>query len=160
MLGAGVDPRLFSYDFSGAYRIGENYAKAISGLGQSIAQGIEGYKATKKENAALTGQIKGIEKQIDSAITLFPERAAELEQAKISINDPSRSLIERASEAKTYEDLIQNSLAMMKARASLNMQDARLNKLTSGGGGSSGRASSGGGASSGSGGGGGFSYLD
>ena len=147
MLGSGVDPRLFSYDFSGAYKIGENYARGIESLGQSIAGTIDAYKETKKENAALTGQIKGIEKQIDSAITLFPERAAELEQARISINDPNRSLVERATEAKTYGDLIQNSLTMMKARASLNMQDARLNKLTSGGSGGGGKASGGGGES-------------
>ena len=152
MLGSGVDPRSFRYDFSGAYKIGENYAKGIESLGQSIAGTIDAYKETKKENAVLTGQIKGIEKKIDSAITLFPERGPELEQAKISINDPSRSLIERASEAKTYEDLIQNSLTMMKARASLNMQDARLNKMTGGSGGGSssgGRSSGGGGASTG-----------
>lgn len=153
MLGAGVDPRLFSYDFSGAYRIGENYAKGIAGLSESISKGIEGYQEVKKENSALTGQIKGIEKQIDSAINLFPEMTSQLEQAKISINDPDRPLRERAAEASTYGDYISNTLNMMKTQTQLGIarqREARMAASSGGGGGSSGGVATGAA----------FSYLD
>ena len=95
------------------------------------------------------GQQNSIEKQIDSAINLFPERKGELESMKISINDPSKSLIERYGEATTYNDLISNTLNMMKAQTSMGLARQREARMA---------ASAGGGASGG--GGGGFNPLE
>ena len=150
LLGSSVDPRLFLQDYSGFVRAAETQAQGVQNLGAGIAKGIEQYGAIKKENAQLTGQIKGIEKQIDSAINLFPERKGELESMKISINDPSKSLIERYGEATTYNDLISNTLNMMKAQTSMGLARQREARMA---------ASAGGSVSSGSGSG-GFSYLD
>lgn len=152
LLGSSVDPRLFMQDYSGFTRAAETQAQGMQNLGAGIAKGIEQYGAIKKENAQLTGQIKGIEKQIDSAINLFPERKGELEAIKISINDPNKSLIERYGEATTYNDLISNTLNMMKAQTSMGIAKQREARMGASGGG----ASSGGVASGGS----GFSYLD
>ena len=152
LLGSSVDPRLFMQDYSGFARAAEIQAQGMQNLGAGIAKGIEQYGAIKKENAQLTGQIKGIEKQIDSAINLFPERKNELEAIKISINDPNKSLIERYGEATTYNDLISNTLNMMKAQTSMGIAKQREARMGASGGG----ASSGGVASGGS----GFSYLD
>lgn len=139
LLGSSVDPRLFLQDYSGFVRAAETQAQGMQNLGAGIAKGIEQYGAMKKENAQLTGQIKGIEKQIDSAINLFPERTGELEAMKISINDPSKSLIERYGEATTYNDLISNTLNMMKAQTSMGIAKQREARMgASAGGGASG----------------------
>ena len=137
LLGSSVDPRLFVQDYSGFARAAEIQGQGMANLGKGIAQGIEQYGAIKKENAQLTGQIKGIEKQIDSAINLFPERKAELEAMKISINDPNKSLRERFGEASTYNDLISNSLNMMKAQTQLGIMRQREARAASSGGGGS-----------------------
>lgn len=144
-----IDPTLGKQDFSGFIKAGEYAAQGIQNLGKSISGVIDKFAEVKKENSLMTGELKGFEKQIDSAINLFPERKDQLEAMKISINDPTKSLVERYGEAKTYNSFINSELDMLKTRAALNMQDARLNKLTGGG---SGGGSGGGGPSSGGGG--------
>lgn len=136
MLGSGVDPRLFSYDFSSAYKIGENYARGIEQAGQEISGAISNFQEKKKENARYNAQIKSAEKMIDSALQFFPENKDQLEAAKASINDPSRSTMERAMEASEVGNFINNSLNMMKMRASMDIQNQRLSQMSAGGGGS------------------------
>lgn len=136
MLGAGVDPSLFKQDYSGFARAGETMGEAYGNIGESISKGISNFQEKKKENAKYNAQIKSAEKMIDSALQFFPENKDQLEAAKASINDPSRSTMERAMEASEVGNFINNSLNMMKMRASMDIQNQRLSQMSAGGGGS------------------------
>ena len=137
LLGSTVDPRLFVQDYSGFTRAAEIQAQGMSNLGGQIAGGIEKYGEMKKQSSALSGQIKGVETQIDSAINLFPEMADQLGALKLSISDPSKSLTERAAEASSYGDFITNSLNMMKTKSAMELareREARMGASAGAGG--------------------------
>ena len=97
--------------------------QAYGNIGESIAKGISNFQEKKKENAKYNAQIKSAEKMIDSALQFFPENKDQLEAAKASINDPSRSTMERAMEASEVGNFINNSLNMMKMRASMGIAE-------------------------------------
>ena len=116
MLGAGVDPRLFSYDFSGAYKIGENYAQAIQGIGQSIAKGIEGFQEKKKEQATIERQIKKADNVAKAIADLVPDLAPTIEASRAQLMDLNLPQNDRLAIAEGIGDILNIGLAEVKGR--------------------------------------------
>jgi hypothetical protein len=116
MLGAGVDPRLFSYDFSGAYKIGENYAQGISNLGQSIAKGIEGYGEAKEQRKKIDAQVKADSASIETASKLGDNLGIDIRSILQPIqdvrNDPNTTPIQSLELGRSASQAISNALTL------------------------------------------------
>lgn len=116
MLGAGVDPRLFSYDFSGAYKIGENYAQGISNLGQSIAKGIEGYGEAKEQRKKIDAQVKADSASIETASKLGDSLGIDIRSILQPIqdvrNDPNTTPIQSLELGRSASQAISNALTL------------------------------------------------
>ena len=116
MLGAGVDPRLFSYDFAGAYKIGENYAQGISSLGQSIAQGIQGYGEAKEERKKIDAQVKADSASIEAASKLGDSLGIDIRSMLQPIQDvrtdPNTTPMESLELGRSASQAISNALTL------------------------------------------------
>ena len=149
MLGSGVDPRLFSYDFSGAYKIGENYAKGIESLGAGIAKSIDQSQELKKQSNLLTAEKKKNAMYIDSAINIWkdkdPNKAAQLQAERAMMDDSSLSLQQQVLQSQATRDAISTEFDLGYKAARMFKAQGQAGGGSGGGGGSS----SGGGKSSG-----------
>lgn len=134
MLGSGVDPRLFRYDFSGAYKIGENYAKGIESLGQSIAQGIEGYKEAKEKRKKIDAQVKADSASIEAASKLGDILGIDIRSILQPIQDvrtdPNTTPMESFELGRSASQAISNALTLgigaQERQASQLMQQQRF----------------------------------
>jgi len=130
ILGAGVNPNAFKYDFSGAYEIGKAYARGIEGAGEGIAKSVEAIGKTAGDYFKQQGEkkklIKQADLQIDAAIKLFPDLAQPLESARNRIKDENNPLNDRAAEAEVAASIINMGIGEMRNRANMSFEQQKF----------------------------------
>jgi hypothetical protein len=142
MLGAGVNPNAFKYDFSGAYEIGKAYARGIENAGGSISNTISSIGKTTgdyfKQQGEKKKQVKTASTQIDAALKLMPELAPILGDVGNRLKDEDVSLSDRYADASIVGDLIKNSMSGLMSQQMMNLRQQKFAASQGGGGGGDG----------------------
>ena len=139
MLGAGIDPRLMSVDYSpfvdAATTTAQSNAALASSIGGAVKQGVEGYADYKKMNSDIKVAKKNASTMIDSAINLYGESApgirSTLETYKTEINNPNLSSYEQGMIASGVTKNIENLINMQMNAGKLQMQQQRMQQMQS-----------------------------
>lgn len=138
MLGAGVQPGMFTQDYSGFARAGEIQGQAIANLGQQIGGMISNFAAMKKETSQLNAQAKAGEEYLKAASTMYkdnPEISGYIENMLSVANAPNVSPLERstmlsetAQGIKTFSDFSMKQAMFGLKQQQLGIQQQQMNQ--------------------------------
>jgi len=130
MLGAGVDPRMFTQDYSGFANAGMIQGQTMANLGERIGQAAEAYQANKKQATQMNAQVKANENFLSSAKTVFgdmdPGLSQMIDNALAISSDPQMSLLERS---QYLGGAVQNLQALMSGVVQKQEMDIRKQQL-------------------------------
>jgi hypothetical protein len=142
MLGAGVDPNAFKYDFSGAYEIGKAYAKGIENTGEGIAKGIQSAadffvkrKEKQKEDAQIIDTVSRIAGVLE---TKAPDVLPGAGDLKMQLDDQEIPQSKRAELARSglYTIKLGNEIQqLLNQNAMMNLRQQKFTASQGGGGG-------------------------
>lgn len=133
MLGAGVDPRMFTQDFSGFANAGMIQGQAMAGIGDSIKSAMEGYRAAKKEKAADDRMIANALSFGEAAIKVDPSIAEVVGGPMSIMADPNATRNDRMAAAESIRELSQMATEANRHREMMALKRASMAGRGSGG---------------------------
>lgn len=116
MLGAGVDPRMFTQDYSGFANAGMIQGQAMKGLGESIGDIGKQFGEYKKQQAADERMIQKSESVAKAIGDLIPELQPTIQESMMILGDKNIPLNRRKAEAEAIADILQFGTAEVKGR--------------------------------------------